>query len=372
MLSEIELDAAVEAGVIGEHQALALRNFQARREQAPLATLEKFQLFGGLADLMQAGALALVFLGVWALLLAMGGDEALIVIPLFPPILYAIGGRLVSPGTPATSLIIAIAFLVSSMFSVLCFLGATDSIPGQPDAWFVGLVLLPPLVLGTALFWERFHFPPTFTLSLAIAAFFATLICDDLARRDPATYDYLVLNLVILVPAVITLLSAVWWDLTDIRRETYRSQVAFWLHCLSGSLIARCAFAMLLGEPPVSGGFFFSGLDPYDFPAVLAIIAAAALISLLIDRRSLIVGAILPTIMLFDELGDRDAGVALGLVFAGGSLFLFTRAWVPMRSRLVGLLPPVLAAQLPRTSLVQHGQRPTRRHLELAPRKVPG
>ncbi|HEY6815621.1 MAG TPA: hypothetical protein VI168_08795 [Croceibacterium sp.] len=367
MLTEIELDAAVEAGVIGEHQAIALRNFQANREQAPLASLEKFQLFGGLADLMQAGALVLVFVGVWTLLAAGGGSDVVILVPLFPPILYAIGARLVSPGTPATSLVIAVAFLLASLFSLLCLVVAVDGTIGRPEPWLYLTTLVPPLVAGTVVFWRRFRFPPTFAIALTMAAFVATLACDDLARWYPETYDYLVLNLVLLLPAVLTLISALWWDLTDVRRETYRSQVAFWLHCLSGSLIARCAFAMLLGKPPVSEGFFFSGLGPHDFPVVIAIIACAAAISLLIDRRSLIVGAILPTVMLFDGLGDGESGVAFGLLFAGGCLFMFTRAWVPLRSRLVGSLPRTLAAQLPRTNLAQHGHRPTRRHRDLQP-----
>lgn len=370
MLTEIELDAAVEAGIIGEDQAIALRNFQAERVQAPAATLEKFQLFGGLADLMQAAGLALMFFAVFVILQSLRQEGPFIVVPLFPPLLYAIGSRLVTPSNPATTTVIAVAFLVSSLFSILCFLAAAGVRFRIDDPYTPALILIPPTLAGTVLFWKRFRFPPTFAIALTMAAIVTTMVCDSLARHEPETYDYLVLNLILLVPAVVTLISAIWWDLTDVRRETYRSQVAFWLHCLSGSLIARCAFAIVLGEPPVSESFFFSGLGLHDLPAVLAIILVAAVISLLLDRRSLLVGAILPTILLFVEVGNESVGLALGLVFAGGSLFGFTRAWRPARAALIQLLPRKIAAQLPRTNVTQPGQRPTRRHLALQPRKI--
>ena len=64
MRTEIDLDAAAAAGIIGEDQAIALRNFQAQRDGMSGATSEKFQIFGGYADLVIAIGAAMVLIAV--------------------------------------------------------------------------------------------------------------------------------------------------------------------------------------------------------------------------------------------------------------------------------------------------------------------
>lgn len=76
--------------------------------------------------------------------------------------------------------------------------------------------------------------------------------------------------------------------------------------------------------------------------------------------------AIVPGIHYFATLGSET----LSLFSAGLFLLGVTFGWVWLRSRLLALLPTAIVAQLPRTTLSQFGQRPTRRHRELAPRRI--
>ena len=64
---DIDLDAASAEGIISEDQAIALRNFQARRAGESLSMAEKFQLYGGLSDVVAAVGLALTLVGAGAI-----------------------------------------------------------------------------------------------------------------------------------------------------------------------------------------------------------------------------------------------------------------------------------------------------------------
>jgi hypothetical protein len=165
--------------------------------------------------------------------------------------------------------------------------------------------------------------------------------------------------------ATATMVAAIWWDLTDIRRETERSQVAFWLHCLAGALMSRALFWLLTGTGMEDGQLILTGLPLENLPYVLLMVAVAAIISLLLDRRSLLVGCLVPTVGIFDRIGDGAMATVMGLTVAGASLIFFSVTWVHLRTRLLEMIPDILAAQLPRTSLIAEGQRPTRRHKEL-------
>jgi hypothetical protein len=227
------------------------------------------------------------------------------------------------------------------------------------------------LVLGVAVtihiavmrtHWRRFRFPPTLAMITAGYAFVALAMVNEMADFDARGPMSAAVALLIATGAMI---AGIWWDLTDIRRETERSQVAFWLHCLAGVLMSRALFSLLTGTTIDRGQMILTGLSLDQFPWVLAMVLGAALISLLLDRRSLLVGCLLPTVGIFDKVADGTFAAITGLMLAGTSLIFFSAAWVKLRTGLLALLPDRIAAQLPRTSLVAQGQRPTRQHKEL-------
>ena len=363
MRTEIDLDAAAEEGIINEHQAIALRNFQAEMDGLPIASAEKFRLFGGYADLVGALGLGLVLFAAFMLMIE---ADLPILIPVFAAVSFFIARRIDMRASPAVSTICMIAFLFSGTMIAPALLDEFG-IMSASDRAVMGVVFSLGCIVTTAIFWRRFHFPPT----LATAVTGASLVLIDIATRigwrdfdGYLDFDNLLPAAVALIIALGALAAAIWYDLTDIRRETERSQTAFWLHCCAGFLLTRALFSLLTGVEVIDGNLMLTGIDMQQLPWLLAMVLGAALLSLLLDRRSLLTGVLLPLVGIFGN-GDWEAG--MGMLLAGSGLLFFNYGWVRMRIALLALLPTMLAAQLPRTSLTLHGQRPTRRHAEFLP-----
>lgn len=372
MRTEIDLDAAAAAGLIGEDQAIALRNFQATRDGMTGASSEKFQLFGGYADLVIGVGMAMVI--VAGCLLIAGLDN----LEKFPAVmvgltlcfagaaaLFALTERINLRASPAMAMVLTVGFAGYSAFGLALVLIAVA------EALDLRAKDVQALVFGTALLahaavmrvhWRRFRFPPTPALIVALHGFVVLGVMNVIAPYDSRGAVMATAALLIAVGAMI---AGVWWDLTDIRRETERSQTAFWLHCVAGVMMSRALFSLLTGSRMIGDDLILTGLTLDQFPYVVAMVLGAAVISLLLDRRSLLVGCLLPTVGIFEGMGDDRAGMIAGLLLAGTALIFFSTAWVRLRSGLLALLPEEIAAQLPRTSLTALGQRPTRQHKEL-------
>jgi heme/copper-type cytochrome/quinol oxidase subunit 4 len=272
---------------------------------------------------------------------------------------------------PATATVMMCAYLAFSFSALPAALHEFHVDVDREVLPFVLYAVL-PAVVATWLYWRAYRFPPTFAAAIMLIAIVLINLLSDhffLLRweQDFGGKAHNLAGIATLIIAVSTLISASWWDMTDIRRETERSQVAFWLHCCAGFLISRSLFSLLTGRAVIDDNLVLTGLGVDQFPYVLAMIGGAALVSLLLDRRSLLVGVLLPTVGMFETIDSGFVGVGIGMLLAGVSLLFFSWGWVRLRIALLGILPRKWAAQLPRTGLGLEGQRPTRRHLPLLP-----
>lgn len=336
------------------------------------ATSEKFQLFGGYADLVIAIGMAMVlvgiaiFVGSFARPNNLGGSlVAIIPCTVTAVALLRLTRAVNLRASPAMALVLTAGFAGFSFITILLALVVlaigfnVNGNQGEQIFLFVGVVLH---IAVMRLHWRRFSFPPTLALTIAGYAFVILSALNQLASYDDRG---VVTAAAALLIASGTMIAGIWWDLTDIRRETERSQVAFWLHCLAGVLMSRALFSFLTGTTMANGKIVLTGLSLDQFPWVLTMVLGAALISLLLDRRSLLVGCLLPTVGIFDKVADGTLAAMTGLMLVGTSLIYFSTNWVNLRTKLLALLPERIAAQLPRTSLITQGQRPTRQHKEL-------
>lgn len=278
--------------------------------------------------------------------------------------------------SPAVGVVLTCGFLFYSFVAVALivapFLAAIFP-QSREEVYIIGWVL-PFHAWFVWKHWREFRFPPTFALTIAGYSYIMLRGLEQAARTEAfLQVDGLgARGLVALCGVIVatgTLVAGIWWDLTDIRRETERSQVGFWLHCVAGALMSRALFSFLTGETVVGGDLILTGLTFSQFPAVLALVAAASVVSLLLDRRSLLLGCLLPTVGIFNGLAEGQMAAVAGLSLAGSTILLFSAKWNQLREALLSWLPKPIAAQLPRTSLTSKGQRPTRRHLELFRRR---
>ena len=173
--------------------------------------------------------------------------------------------------------------LAGSVVSVSTALPATFA--GPPNNFVFVLCGLVPAFAYALIFWRRSRLP---VVPAAMAAI-ATVACVALTTPEFSYGDEgnLVPNTVTVVMGIATLFWAAWWDLTDVRRETERSQVAFWLHCCAGFFICRGSYGLVTGHVGLDENYAVElGLRSV-WPFVL-IFSASVLVSLVLDRRSLL------------------------------------------------------------------------------------
>jgi hypothetical protein len=374
MRTEVDLDAAARAGLIDEGTAIALRNFQAELDKTPGATAEKFQLFGGYADITIALGTSLIMNALRILAEDLRLDLA--ALPIMFGIWFA-SKRLNMPSFPATAAMLMASFLVAAFWILPRPLSdflhyPFEDLRTESSLWIsfsIGIFTwqIIPVFCGW-LYWRKFKFPPTLAAIIAFSTFY--ILHPAYNSIDYShLYSYYE-NISTLIVAIATIVAAIWWDVTDIRRETERSQVAFWLHCCAGFLMTQALFSLLTGRPinPLSP----YGLELVHLPYMIMLVAIAALVSLLLDRRSLLVGTLFPVAGMFAELNGAGAaanpiqiGTIFGYVIVGVGLISVSWGWLSIRRGLLAILPAKLAAQLPRTEITNQCQRPTRRHFEL-------
>jgi hypothetical protein len=131
---------------------------------------------------------------------------------------------------------------------------------------------------------------------------------------DTSNAGTLVLGLALLL-GVGVFLFAMGWDASDPRRETRRSDVAFWLHLLAAPLIVHPIFTLL-------------GLNDGDATAIEAMIVLLVylimgLTALAVDRRALLVSALVYVLYalnsLFRTYGAVELSVALTALVIGSA-----------------------------------------------------
>lgn len=360
-MDQFDLDAAVRAGVLRSDQADALRRFDETQRHAPGATEERFRLVSGFADVMAAIGIAMV---AWAgiVLLALAP-----VVGIILPAAYWWGAAYFTERRRMmlTSFILFAGFALSAAMGALAvallILGKSPLKASMTDTANIWAVMVATITTGACwLYWRRFELP------VAYAAFAVALINIGVTILRLLLPDLPSLG-VDLIGALVGPILLVWamrWDISDVRRETIRSDVGFWLHICAGFSIVKSAMTLLLGTQQESTGWWRMFSHPAtpsaaDAVWVLGLFAVFALVALIIDRRSLLTSGMFYAV---PALGALIGGGALmfapALFITGITLILLAVQWLPWREKLLRSLPHALSAQLPRPQLKAVGPRP--------------
>ncbi len=360
-MEHFDLDAAVHAGVIRSDQADALRRFDESQRHAPGATEERFRLVSGFADIMAAIGIAMV---AWAGIVVVALAPFL---GIFLPLAYWRGAIYFTEHRRMmlTSFILFAGFALSAAMGALAIalfiLGKSPLKASMADLANSWAVMVATITTGACwIYWRRFELP------VAYAAFAVALINIgvDLVRLIFPELSSLGVDLVGATAGPILFAWAMRWDISDVRRETIRSDVAFWLHVCAGFSIVKSAMTLLLGTAHDSTGWWRMFSHPAsptaaDAAAVLGLFAIFAVVALIVDRRSLLSSGMFYAV---PALGALIGGGALmfapALLVTGICLIVLAVQWLPLRERLLRLLPANISAQLPRPQLKAVGPRP--------------
>ena len=198
----------------------------------------------------------------------------------------------------------------------------------------------PSLIAAMAawLHWLRFKVPIT------IAAGTGTLVTGImllLLALVPDARQWIML--ITFVAGLGVFILAMLWDSTDTLRQTRRSDVAFWLHLIAAPLIVHPIFAAL--------NIFDSQIGLWQAVSVTVLYIVLAIISISIDRRALMVSALLYVLFVFNTVLEHYGVASLSFAFTafiiGSGLLLLSAFWHRCRQLIIVYYPIAIQKLLP-------------------------
>jgi hypothetical protein len=349
-----DIDAAIAAGVMPQSQADALRAFVAQRHRSRLEQVgaedERFRFMTGFNDFFFA--IGILLLGFGMMFFTGGVPLPSLVAAL---LIWALSEllvrrmRLVLPGILLSLLFIAFVFLAVPA-DLTTLMSRVN--PGQVigNFWLdaIGATGLPVAaatkaligVAAASLYYWRFRLPfALLPIAASLVLFAMALIRLAAGELAPVVWSALTLACGLTVFA-----AAMSFDLSDRDRMTRRSDCAFWLHLLAAPLIVHLLISLIAPNLAL--------ISNAAAVVILTIVAILAVIAIAIDRRALLVSALLYIGVVIgyaiQSSGLSGSGVFFAtLVILGAFVITLGVGWQPLRRRLVALISPVIAAKLP-------------------------
>lgn len=342
MITNEQLASAVKAGILDEATANALKAHQtnqAESNNAPLNNIvdeEYFRLVSGFNDIFVVIASVLLFISLsW-----IGGN--IIGAALTAIAAWGLAEFFVRKRRMALPAIVLLLYFVSSIFSLNIHLlgGATKLIAGV----MAGENTLPVIgasivsILAAWAHWKRFKVPITIAAGAAFVVAAITATAMSIIPNKAALMPIISLS------GLGVFALAMYWDSADIKRETRKSDVGFWLHLLAAPLIIHPIFELL--------GVLNDQISLFKASVVLGLYALIAGISLIIDRRALMVSALGYVIYVFSTLfavqgSTSGTGFAMTAFVIGSALLMLSAFWHKCRTSLLKYLPDNMKRYLP-------------------------
>jgi hypothetical protein len=348
MIPEPVLRLAVERAIVSADQANALRALaraEAAREFEPTEDREKLRFISGFGDIFVVIGIAL-FMGASGYFAerTFGLAVALPVLAGLSWLLSELFARFRRMALP--SIVLLVLFTVFGFLSVASWLNGiagavvrlstVEKLVDKPS--LLGLSALITVALAYV-HYLRFRVPITVAagaaaLGLAFYAFLTAIMPGFVDLAGP--WLYLMLGL-----AIFTL--AMRYDRSDLRRETRRTDIAFWLHLLAAPVIVHSFVMAVFGHVAHVSLAQASGL--------LAVFGALAVLALLIDRRAILVSALIYAGVAFGTLFRQtmfaDASLPATLLVLGAFILLLSAGWQPLRRIVLTLIPREWRENLP-------------------------
>ncbi len=328
MYSDEELNDAVTIGIFSASSVNQFREHIAQTRNTNQVDEENFRLLSGFNDIF-------VVIASGLLLISMTWLSAEYSHTLAAVILAAGSWGL------AEIFVLRKRMALPAIGLLLTFIGGLFAIPlsfGEPisQIQFISSAVLASA--GAYGHWLRFRVP--ITMAAGVVAFFAGVF-GVLMNQFPMMKLYY--QAYMAVAGALTFILAMYWDAKDPKRQTRNSDIAFWLHLLSAPLIVHPIFNSL---------GIFTGVTGYSTALlVVGLYLVLALVSIAVDRRAIMVSALVYVIYalsgLLQTYGFVSYSMALTGIFIGGSLLLLSAYWHQTRQFVIGLLPSKTHAFLP-------------------------
>lgn len=329
MISEDHIQSAIDAGILDKATADALiaHALAVNALSSDVVDEEHFRLISGFNDIFVVIASLLLlsslnwiggalYGNLFAALTAWGLAE-----------FFVLKRRMALP-----AIVLLLAFVGYLFFASKALMASNSSDIAQQ-------LIVPSIVatLAAWLHWQRFKVPIT------IAAGTAALVMTILASLAYVVSVPSYLMPIAIVIGLCVFAFAMHWDSKDTKRQTRKSDVAFWLHLLAAPIIIHPVFDLI--------GVLYGNINLLQASLVFILYIAIAMISLLIDRRALMVSALGYVVYVFStllsDMGHVGIGFAVTAFTIGSALLLLSAFWHKCRGGLLGLVPARLKGYLP-------------------------
>lgn len=338
MIRDEDLDAAVAAGIVEAGQATRLRDLAARRQVSPATAPagdpdeEKFRLIGGFSDVFVTIGVMLLAAALFGLADVLGFGQGF----LFVGIVVAWGlaevfSRHLKLALPSIVLAIMFAGSVGALVLTLSSNGILSFDLFRQGVFafaFSGL----SVAIASRLHDWRFRVPINGAITAAglLAVVWAVLV--GVEPRMAARY-FAPISAVL---GLAVFSAAMYFDVSDPRRATRRSDIAFWLHLLAAPLIVHPLISLTING--------VSSLNDYDAAIVLGVFAVLALVAIVIDRRALLVSGLgyagfAMAYLIGSRVTDQGLGLPLTLLGLAVVVLGLSAGWRTLRAIVVPLLP---------------------------------
>jgi hypothetical protein len=382
MYSEDDINSAVSAGALSAEAAENFRSHMSKARKLPRGSEENFKLINSFNDIFvsigivillvavgaigQAIAGMIVPVGQWDFETDFGNADWQASYALRESLQLGIAGLLVAAAAwplseffirrrrmALPSILLLLGFVGGTFFAIF---GLGQALVASENPQVTALVAAGAgLVAAGAAYAHYRRFMVPITVAAGTAAIAGTIIALVMAAAGLWINTDIILALVF-VAGLAVFTVAMRWDISDRERVTRRSDVAFWLHLLAAPMIAHPVFALI----GVTQG------DNIGIGAAISVVAVYigfGLLALTVDRRALLVSALIYVLFaltfLFREFGAVELNFALTALVIGSALLSLSAFWQPIRRAVVTTLPENLQDKLPVTD-----------DLQLAPRKA--
>lgn len=355
-LSVDRLAAAVNAGILSEHQADRLAEFWTSADATgapgmdlPFADREEVRFVRGFHDVFITIGLVILLAGLtFGLQVVLPAWAVAAVDAVAIWVLAEIFTKRMRLALPSffLSIVFLPAFFAAAFGMVvdhdLSFLDMPDWIEQHESMFVLPAILL--VIVATVVFYLRFKVPVGLATITASVLFLLAFLTEMAAPGLIAGHGVAVF----LLFGLITFGLAMYYDARDPRRETLDSDKAFWLHLLAAPLIVHSILAFV-------SKLYGDGSIAYSV-TVISLFLALAVVALIVDRRALLVSAMSYLgfaigYLIAEASVSGEAAIAVTLLLLGGFILLIGSGWRILRR---GLLRPfaghALLRHLPATT----------------------
>ncbi len=352
MYSESDLEAAVTAGALSPEAARQLRDFVARERALPAADEEHFRLLTGFNDIFVALATIIMLVAVGWLAntipphIDFDGPSPFAGV-FVAGVAWSLAEFFTRKRRMALPSIILLLAFVGGVFEAVFVAGGLAIGEAAFDENRTAVAMLfasaAAIAAGAAwAHWQRFRVPVTVAAgTAALAALILSLVASALPQ-DGNPGENTIFLLAILVLGIGVFALAMRWDTSDPRRETRRSDVAFWLHLLAAPMIVHPVFALL--------GLTEGVVSPAESALVIALYILLGVAAVAVDRRALLVSALAYVLYalnsLFQTYGAVELSFALTALVIGSALLVLSAFWAQTRRAVINPLPDHLKMRL--------------------------